>query len=100
MFEIGQMVVCVDGGWRGYPNPKRWPIMPRTGQIYTIRSVHERGNGPGVFLEEIITPKAQCTTGWDEPGFQANRFRPIRKTDISSIVEAMNRAPRELADAD
>ena len=78
MFEIGQMVVCInDDGQQAFLS---------RGLIYEVEfPENEFLHLVGIALEE--KPKN---------GFFAWRFRPIRKTDISAIIEALKKLPVDL----
>ena len=101
--QVGDLVVCVDASDRGLAHKfingyfvtfnKSWPLCK--GTIYTIAGKGPPSwidSEPTVYLEEI----GVCPFDGSRWSFWADRFRPVRHTDISSIIEAMNRAPREL----
>lgn len=95
MFEIGQLVVCVDD----QPHEDSYdegPFPIVRGSIYTIRDFEvvadEWGTDLCLFLEEV-------TGGYADDGeeipWKAERFRPCRKTslDVFDVV----RKPVEVA---
>lgn len=91
MFEVGQMVVCVDDGPRGDGR-----IVPlKKGTIYTIASYHpgvgrnrdgSRGKG-GVSLNEVPSPPRSLRF---KGRYCATRFRPIRKHSIEIFQDIAN----------
>lgn len=97
MFEIGQMVVCVDdkasniGFLPGRASP--WDNLLEKGRIYTVRDILSNYRGDICLRLHEIPCRA---SGTDHP-FRATRFRPIRKTDISALLEAVNRAPGKVS---
>lgn len=82
--RIGQMVVCVDGDFRGvHPLDKTLCQFPARGRIYTIRGFLVRpDDGLGLLLEEIVNPADYYSDGYGEPAFFAYRFRPVKETNI------------------
>jgi hypothetical protein len=99
-FEVGQLVVCVDGS--GF-EPRDAPF-PSRGAIYAIRGTDMcwQDGTPVVYLEEIIRPpdpaNAEINFPGGETGFYARRFRPVRPTSIEIFRRATERMP-EGADA-
>jgi hypothetical protein len=90
MFHIGQQVVCVDGNCR-----HQWDNnvpMPVKGCVYTVRGFHEFSETDlGIYLEEIINKP--LAVGVDEPAYFADRFRPVKKTDISTFSKILDQSP-------
>jgi hypothetical protein len=97
MFEIGQDVVCVRNEIEGGYGDE---IILDKSRIYMIRDIVEQDGEPCLLLHEArnrarpyrnrLPPFAIIT---EEPGYAATRFRPVRKTNISSLIEAVNKAP-------
>ena len=75
-FHVGQKVVCIDDRQRNLPtNCVR-------GVVYTISDIYVHPQwGMKVYLHEIQAPPFN-------QGYFADRFRPVRTTDIS-IFTAM-----------
>ena len=95
MFEVGQMVACVelpDGAFDHLPDAPEL----EDGRIYTVRDVDTRSmDWCGVVtvrLEEIV---CKIIDGWWEDGFIAENFRPVRKTDISELRKLVAPVPRQ-----
>ena len=88
-FQIGQLVVCIkQGKW----NPSA-RLMPKAGDVLTIRNIYI-GIDCEAYLqfEEIVNP-ALPNFEPPEPAFWSQRFRPVRKTDISIFTQML--APNE-----
>jgi hypothetical protein len=99
MFHVGQMVVCIKDGWsRGDPIEESL-FFPVKGRIYTIRTIEKSLCKCGLSLrfEEIVNPPLLFLEGIVECDFAADRFRPVRKTDISALRDLV--APRPKVDA-
>lgn len=96
--QIGDMVVCIkDGPWESLKESEGGPCK---GQILTIRDIYDPDyDGPFLRFEEIINPMIWWGAhyGRCECCFLASHFRPIRKTDISALLEAVNRAPGKVS---
>lgn len=87
--QIGDQVICVDA------TPCTCPGLPdlKLGAIYTIRDIDRRACPyveATVRLLEIVGPVTPSCLGPWEAGYREDRFRPLRKTDIS-IFTAMTR---------
>lgn len=93
MFEIGQQVLCIkEGGWEGSFTDEilRSNNVPLKGYIYTIASIEYfrfPKKGGEVFLNLVEIKSLHC---WD-----ALRFRPIKKTDISVFEKLLNTQSKE-----
>ena len=88
MFEVGQMVVCVDDGWDSQDPDEKACAHPVKDIIYTIRgfSLDDPDSVVGVFLEEIVNPPLDYGEfGWVEMNWNIERFRPVRKTSIEEL---------------
>lgn len=83
-FTVGQKVVCLSGE----NHPVLWT--PKTGAIYTIRSVFVWNEKAYIRLQEHSSDR--CDGPWGEGGWDATRFRPVveRKTDISVFKAMLN----------
>jgi hypothetical protein len=74
MFQVGQMVVCVDDspGKIGHG-----PCHLIKNNVYTIAGFYDTVQGPlGIAIEEVDPTGEKCL-------YDRRRFRPARKTDIS-----------------
>lgn len=80
-FKVGDKCVCVDDSVSptsiGGMYPQVWVNWPKEGVIYTIREIFAGKEGPAFLLEEIRNPLANFKDGRLEPGFAADRFRPL-----------------------
>lgn len=77
MFEVGELVECVDDKFtthRLLPGVS----LPVRGGVYTVREVELNG----IYLREITNPNYHFFQGFCEPGFLASRFRPFRSKHI------------------
>lgn len=99
-FRVGQKVVCIKG--YGSRRDVDCRIFPQTGRTYTIRAIEDGLENVGstfFLLEEIYNePYDYRRWGWQEPSFNAQRFRPVveKKTDISIFTEMLKPKQREL----
>lgn len=108
-FITGQKVVCVTNHVN-LSNAEnrlwvRWlKAVPEIGKVYTIREIPEAsGSGKGIFairLVEIVNPPLnwvwQGESGWAEPAFRQEWFRPLaeKKTDISVFQKMLIPKPQ------
>jgi hypothetical protein len=106
MFDIGQRVRCIKGGWGEYGMmlaPERCPNRPVRGSHYTIRTI-ERDTVVDMYcvrLVEIVNPPTRLVidlsgrTTMMEPTFDSENFVPIeeQKTDISIFTEMLDSVP-------
>lgn len=85
-------VVCIRDDWGHKLNLRGWPIV---GCVYTIRDREMRkaisAEPPMLFyrFEEIVNPLVPCCRADPtptEPVFDANWFRPVKKTSIDDLV--------------
>ena len=87
-FGVGDQVVCVCPGYDGANYHKN--RIPVTGAIYTVRGFfRDQVDGAlGIWLEEIVNPKVPVLPDarMDEIGWDAEHFRPCKKTDISALT--------------
>lgn len=85
MFQVGQLVVCVDDS----DNPACPRVLTRTspkrGEIYRVREIVDND---AILLDEIINPPAP----FNELAFYAWRFRPLQDGAIDFARELV--APR------
>lgn len=75
MWEVGQQVVCIDT-WNDILQSH--VLFLEKGAVYTIKAIYPGEHGLRLDLVECPYPILQ----W---GWQARRFRPITKTDISAL---------------
>lgn len=92
-FRVGQKVVCVDGE----EHPRLW--CPKTGGVYTIRSVFVWDDCPYIRLEEY-RHRTRSSGPWGEGGWNALRFRPVvepgTETGMSILRELLNTQDKPL----
>ena len=95
-FHVGQKVVCIDGQPSSELTKGGW--CPRTGGIYTVRSVFAWNDARYLRLEEYRHTGSEGP--WGENGWDASRFRPVakRKTSIE-IFKAMLTPSKERVSA-
>lgn len=95
MFEVGQLVVCVDGksyGWRG--------IFPTEGRIYTVEWCGHEANpddgytGEAVHLAELKRPPSRIQKR--VVPYRVSRFRPCKPTNIEIFKEIVANPHKEL----
>lgn len=77
--NIGDQVICIDGGNWTEQALLLIPNRPKEDKLYTIRDVALTRNGKALLLEEIENPLVPHPSGMGlfEPNFNANRFRKI-----------------------
>lgn len=94
-WHVGMKVVCISEQYRPTSAPDERDILPREGQVYTIRSFHKSGN---LWLVEIRNKRRVWSTGRHEYAFHPSRFRPVqpRKTDISMFTAMLKGADRKV----
>ena len=106
--RVGMQVVYITTRWFTH---KSGETVPYEGNIYTIRDYRNarewethllaRCGAPepyiGLFLEEIINPIVEYTTGAEEACFLASGFRPCRTTDISDLQALLITQPSLIA---
>jgi hypothetical protein len=100
MFHVGQKVALV----RDFGDAERQVAatyrfsLPSVGSVYTIRDIETTGQGTHIRLAEIVNPAIPYTTGWAEPNFLIERFRPVvdRPTDISIFKAMLNPKTAEI----
>ena len=100
MFEVGDLVVCVDDRHR---TPGcRWLQEIEARRIYTVRWVGlffhaTKGEKLCVRLDGVLRPNTLMPRGIPCPDmpFNADRFRPVRKTDISELRKLVAPVPRQ-----
>lgn len=89
MFDINQQVVCIRDDWNKSFGTE---IYPKKGQILTIREIladfpEDYTYEVGLLFYEIVN-KLQVYAGRTEPreiSFPGSAFRPVKKTDISTL---------------
>lgn len=78
MFEVGQLVECVDDEPAQLPVIGFWDYPIKKGAIYTIRAIGIRSwmdDSPCIRLVEFVDQH-------NNDAFWERRFRPLRKTSI------------------
>lgn len=78
MFHVGQMVVSINDFTSVAGRHSR---LPKKGEVFTIRDIHDHRKGLGLCLEESIgkpCPEFNCSD-WC---FAAEYFCPVRPTSI------------------
>ena len=90
MFEVGMLVVCVDGRWGNWCHQFH-PRLPSTGEIFTIRDIRERDGQVGLYFEEIVSSLNRGI----EQAFGPEQFRPVRKTSIEELRKLVAPVPRQ-----
>lgn len=103
MFHVGQQVVCMHVWCRADTAYLRGERYPAKGGVYTVREIELPTDGE-VYLrfEELVNPPRRTPapgTTSAEVCFAADKFRPVRKTDISIFTAMLSPAPKEGADA-
>lgn len=80
MFDVGDLVVCVDAGTAGQSGLVATEL--KTGQHYRVAEVYEYNDGPGVNLDGVFTERGR--------GFYAWRFRKVDApdTEVSRLIRA------------
>lgn len=101
-FGVGDLVVCVDDDRNKYAQPphvyvarsKEWPVK---GMTYTVRGFARALDGTQtVLLEEIFNGYIEINfQPIAEIGYGVDRFRPVRKTDISIFTSMLTPTPKE-----
>ena len=106
-FHVGQRVVCINDRPRAGGNAgKGGETLPKAGTTYTIRELVPAGplcRNDCVRLEEIVNAVRRYTAAsgervWVELTFRADRFRPIRTTNIEVFTAMLEPAPKEPAE--
>ncbi len=93
-FYIGAQVQCVDDNWQATDYTKQF-IHPVLGNIYTIRDILDFGkDGICFLLEEIVNPNCNLGIYPSEICWYSWHFRPLKKTDISSLVPKKKSKPK------
>jgi hypothetical protein len=102
-FHVGQKVVCVNASFRNGPWDKGRVNLPVLNSIYTVRDVGTEWWADGavdeaLWLAEIANPVARWSIGPSprELGFWAQRFVPVRETDISIFTAMLNKQPERV----
>lgn len=83
-WHVGQQVVCVHE-FETHPHT----ILPVKGLVYTIRGIVTFRKRVGLLLEELVNPPRKWSDGFLEASFEAEGFRPVKKTDISVFTEML-----------
>ena len=95
MFEVGQQVVCIQDDWYVLPEDRPHKRhLPVKGMVYTIRGF-VTVTGLHLLFFELRNPTVTYIDGTTECSFAASMFKPVKKTDISSLVALLKTKPRE-----
>lgn len=93
--KVGDQVVCIRDDWRD--SSLQCVQLPHVQGIYTIRdTLIEEWKGERILylhFEEVRNPISWYGV---EPGFIAEWFRPVRRTDISVLRSLLVNPPKEL----
>lgn len=94
MFHVGQLVECVNGepaSEGGYGDE----TYPQKGSIYTIRDIYTcRVWGiTKVRLHELVQEARRYSDGIYEPGFGADRFRPLSESRLAIFRQMLAPTP-------
>ncbi|HYT45466.1 MAG TPA: hypothetical protein VEP90_24285 [Methylomirabilota bacterium] len=91
-FYVGAQVQCVDDNWQVTEFTQPF-ILPVLGNVYTIRKILDFGKDEICFLlEEIVNPRVMMYPG--EICWYSWHFKPLKKTDISSLVPKKKSKPK------
>jgi hypothetical protein len=90
MFSVGERVVCVNDSPPGPHFIQDFEHWITRGTVYTIRSVSQVMGMQRVLLEEVRNPPVFITgiLGKAEPGFAAERFRPLEPLAVTVETES------------
>lgn len=84
-WHVGMQVVCVREDWR----PFCGETCPVKGAVYTVREVvYDSSHSETTLVLEEIHNAPHVYRGYEgrrECGFRCSKFRPVRRTDISSF---------------
>jgi hypothetical protein len=87
-YEVGMQVVCIND--EGFINLSRGEVVPKVGNIYTIRWLEVYDNELCCRLHEIVNPEMQYGPEFCECMFIVPKhFRPVKKTDISDLEKLL-----------
>jgi len=102
--RAGMQVECIRDEWFAPEHLKLGVFFPEVGRVYTVREVFvgpfeysDRVYLRLVEIQNATRPTARC--GPFEPAFNVGAFRPVVKTDISSLEVLLAPPPKELVDA-
>lgn len=96
-YRVGQKVVCITN--EGWPGESSIPGDPKKGSVGTITNMYITYYGcPVLELAEWPQPGGFINDKWYKPGWLAEDWRPIVKTDIS-IFTAILTSTKQKADA-
>ncbi|WP_143271661.1 hypothetical protein [Bradyrhizobium mercantei] len=96
MFDVGDLVVCIDNGPKKGPIPPIVPIhhLLRKGRVYRVNFIGTSRRGtPTVGLAGVALPPPMI-------GFEPYRFRKIDPAEPEFIEMMRSLRTRELEDAD
>jgi hypothetical protein len=90
MFYVGQMVVCT-ANFVGTRYVKYHTRLPAKGDVLVIRDVRPCpvDGKLGLVFEEIVSAIRTDLVPQVEQGFDAEYFKPVKKTDISVFTGAL-----------
>lgn len=92
MFDIGQIVVCVEDYKLPHTSAELSIDVPnwcKKGEKYTIRGFLDAGFVVGVYLEEIVNPPKyfRLVDKTYEPAFRVDRFRALTESELEVSIE-------------
>jgi hypothetical protein len=93
MFEIGEVVVCIDASMQTHTIEELSKDVPNwvtQDKKYTVRGFNENdGIVLGVLLEEIVNPLRyfKLVNKFQEPAFAQWRFRKLKADEVNASVE-------------
>jgi len=92
----GMQVVCIKEFDNSLVSKNTFKILPAVNQILTIRKVFSKESVTGsdllgdascfLVFHEIQNPKIPYEGKYHEACFNSDLFRPVKKTDISSLI--------------
>lgn len=99
-WKVGDKAVCIaDSKVRPYPGE----TFPKKGDILTVREVlptdpaFAHFSPVDLLFEEIHNAPQRIGADMEELSFNAYRFRPVVKTDISIFTSMLSPAPKQKA---
>ena len=100
MFELGQLIVCVDTNWLESTEVILHEKLPIQGYVYTVRNMGFDYDNYGLMqfirLEEIVNAPDYYTDTdgkaiFDEICFAASHFKPLKGNSIAVFRNMLNK---------